>query len=308
MIMPSSDSFIADLAKWIADRWERGFCHSYSIAGSNSPVWRSWRLEIQPNSPDLWWCDSIGQAARHYSWLPANPSFEDLSNEVISAISMGDEMACLLSCKKIFKWGGVARKSNDRSNQWVDNKASVGQLCSSIKRAVYLLSPGCLESLDEFDGTRLLMNSALTKVYAAADSENGTVIYDGRVGAALGLFVRKMLEEKCMHTVPDSLMFEWGPPSSLIAAKLRTRDPSVGSLKFKQLSVTSQDPNADFSRAALSRATNGLLRNAVDLINSSGIEVRSIDLERALFMIGYDVRVGGGSASLFKEIRVTLHK
>lgn len=186
--------------------------------------------------------------------------------------------------------GGVARNKSDRSNQWVMQAAKSGLLCSSIQRAVYLLKPECTESLEEFNGKRLLMNSALTKVYAAADPTNGTVIYDGRVGAALGLFVRKMLEEKSIDRVPDSLMYDWGPPSSPKAALLRTRDPSFGTWKFNQLPNTSQNAHADLRRATLSRSTNGLFRKIVKLVKLKDKNLQPIDLERALFMIGYDVR------------------
>lgn len=288
--MTYCDNDILELADWITGRWGKGFVHKYPIAESKSAVWKKWRNDIQPNSPDEWWCESIGQAAHHYSWSPTSPSFKLLSKNLQEAVAIKDESACLASCLDIFKWGGVARKANDRSNQWVIQKAQSGELCSRLERAVLLLSPECVESLEEFDGKRLLMNSALTKVYAAADPKHQIVIYDGRVGAALGLMVRRMLEEKEIAQIPESLMFDWGPPSSVKAAKLRTRDPSSARLKFKQLPNTSQKADADLRRAMLSRRTNSLLSSVVNTLRSQNEEIQPIDLERALFMIGYDVR------------------
>lgn len=291
--MTSKNDSINELAVWIAKHWENGFSHKYSIADSASPVWRKWRQEIQPSSYDLWWCESLGQAAKHYSWTMTEPSFEELSRDLLSALTTKNETSCLSICQKIFKWGGVARKKSDHSNQWVIQAAKTSKLCSSILRAVDLLTPTCTESLEEFDGINLIMNSALTKVYAAADPTNKTVIYDGRVGAALGLLVRKMLEERSVNNVPEDLMFDWGPPSSRKAAKLRTRDPSFGTWKFNQIPNTSQNAQADKRRANLSRITNRLLSNATGLLNSAGKNVAPIELERALFMIGYDVRTNG---------------
>ena len=83
----------------------------------------------------------------------------------------------------ISKWGGVAQKQTDRSRLWV-TKATGPDLIARITRAVELLK-GADDPTQCFDGEKLLMNSAVTKVYAFADSTRWLAIYDGRVGAAL---------------------------------------------------------------------------------------------------------------------------
>lgn len=288
--MTSLDGALGDLSHWIASHWQSGFNHSYSIADSKSPVWLKWRSEIHPKSPGVWWCNSIEQAAKHYSWTTTNPSFEELSDALQTAIQSSDVDACADICLAIFRWGGVARVRNDRSCMWVIKHQGTGELCSRINRAIALLRPDSSQSLEEFNGVDLLMNSALTKIYAAADLQRSVVIYDGRVGAALGLIARRMLEQMSITAIPQDLRFAWGPPSTPSAARLKTRDPSYGSLTFKKLPNSSQSKTADLRRAELSRVTNILCRNVVQILNSQGIHLQPIDLEKALFMIGFDVR------------------
>jgi hypothetical protein len=286
---PSAD-LLLDLSKWIALRWKDGFHHEYSIKESSRSVWSTWRNQYYPRSMDTWWCDSIGQANKNYSWSSDVLQYEKLSKELQSAIENGDEAMCASVCIAIFKWGGVARKKTDRSLEWVNEKSIKGELCSSIAKAVYLLKAESTVSLEEFDGKKLIMNSATTKIFAAADPDHEIAIYDGRVGAALGLLTRKMLEEMSMPMIPQELMFMWGPPSSKKAAAERRRDPSDGTFKFKQLPNTSQSQKADVCRAELSRKTNQLIKNITKILGETETNITSLDVERALFMIGYDVK------------------
>lgn len=288
--MNKDEVHLKQLAQWISDRWQSGFSHSYSISNSKSLAWSKWRKEIQPNSPEVWWCHSFEEAGNHYSWIETDVSFADLSMSLQAALKNNDNQTCAKLCQKIFKWGGVARRQNDRSNIWVMSHLANGDLCTKIKEATKLLQPDSRHSLEEFNGNNLLMNSALTKVYAAADLQKNVVIYDGRVGAALGLIVRRMLEQQNLTQIPTSLRFRWGPPSTKKAARLNTRDPSTESLIFKRLPNTSQSKTADLRRAKLSKITNKLCRYVTNLLANDGTLVGSSELEKALFMIGYDVR------------------
>jgi hypothetical protein len=191
---PDLDTF----SQWIASKWASGFEHRYSIADSKSTFWKEWYLKNNSMSQDEWWCHSIGDAAKNYSWSDTKPTFEELSVKLKDSLRANDNEATLQICLQIYKWGGVARQQSDRSNIWTLEEAKKGALCDKINKAVNLLSPECNDPLTEFDGSHLLMNSAVTKVYAAAGSQKSVVIYDGRVGAALGLLVRYMLEERSL--------------------------------------------------------------------------------------------------------------
>jgi hypothetical protein len=118
-----------------------------------------------------------------------------------------------------------------------------------------------------------LMNSAMTKVYAFADPEERLAIYDGRVGAALGLFVVCLCERQKLEAVPSELAFAWHDGRG----RKNRRNPSQGLLKFPRLGE--HQLHASNMRRA-SRVLNSAAQQA-------GCSVQ--DMERALFMIGYDV-------------------
>ena len=278
-----------DLARWIAGKWSKPFEHSYSLEKTNSPVWEKWR-SLHPESPHTWACSNLSEAAKHYSWTSGEPDFDCLSTKIKKAISCeaGDEVANI--CLAIFKWGGVARSQGDYSRKWIKTHQDNKTLIAKISQAVELLQPNCQISLTEFNGSGLLMNSAMTKVYAAADQLSNVVMYDGRVGAALGLLTRKMLAEHSVKKIPDSLAFRWGAPSSMMARQNRTRDPSDCTYSFQILPNTSSNKQADLIRATLSRNLNYLTEKITSIVSCDGERIKAVELERALFMLGFNVR------------------
>jgi hypothetical protein len=202
------------------------------------------------------------------------------------AINAGDNRLAAEICVEIFTWGGVGRDRNgspDRSRAWVDAACQDGSLCESLKTASKVL---CDErsSLDAFDGERFLMNSAMTKVYAAVDPDQ-LIIYDGRVGAALGLLARDYLyEEKVSGGVPDALAFGWGASRTRLAEGVKSeRDPGDDCYRFPRLFGSKRD----LRHAEMMRDASRLLRRVVSF-DSNGRPTLG-ELERALFMVGYDV-------------------
>lgn len=181
-------------------------------------------------------------------------------------------------CAEIFKWGGVDQ--GRENHNWLRSKGK--SIIADIEYAVTLLSPGSTSSLADFDGTRLRMNSAMTKVYAAADAAQQVIIYDGRVGAALCLLLRRYLQRIRAPGVPVDLELLWGAarvPRHAPRAANR-RDPSDPTFTFGELNgygVT------DERRAHVCRVAAAILRTAIP---RSPLR----DIENALFMIGYAVR------------------
>ncbi|NIF27662.1 hypothetical protein F3J44_14930 [Pantoea sp. Tr-811] len=269
------------------DGAEPGFAHRYGI--SRHRVWSAWRARA---NDDAWWCSNLSQAAQHYAWPELDPpnDFASLSITLRKALDDNDDSLALSSCKKIFRWGGVARKPSDPSLLWVCAQADAGTLCDSIRRAVSLLKAQGDGALTAFDGDDLLMNSAMTKVYTAADP-GSIIMYDGRVGAALGLLARSWLSANQRTAVPAALAFRWGPNIKTAANPEETRNPSVGDYRFASLYTQSAD--RDQRWATLVRLSSRILRQAVGNVASRGVATTLTDWERALFMIGYDVRADG---------------
>jgi hypothetical protein len=272
-------------AEFVAERWLSGFDHAYDI--TRHRAWDMWRARNGGRSLP-WACASLSQAAQRWSWSESGGTpFSELAAQLQSAIAAGDEAGAAACCYRIFDWGQVARDADDPSRQWVGERALAGRLCADLRAAVLLLAPDSRAPLDRFSAGDLWMNSATTKLFAAADPQGHTAIYDGRVGAALGMLVRQFLEQQGLAEVPAELAFMWGAPQSARQAALRTRDPSSERHVFRKL------PNGERShrpRAELGRHANALFRRVVEILAGRGIRTGTLELERACFMVGYRVR------------------
>lgn len=267
----------SEFADYLASLWHGPFEHRYRI--SRSYRWNDWRHTNTSPVTDVWWCNTLSQAARHYSWtLPAHATaFDRLSEELRLGLDNNQEDEVRSTCLAIFQWGGVGAAESNRSRIWVSDQTR-GTLIERLKEAAEALR-GTTVELRIFDGEHLLMNSAMTKIYSASCPEE-LAIYDGRVGAALGLIARDFLiERKHCGPVPEVLRFAWG--SARTSGVLR--DPSAGGLRFPRLFGTS----TDLMHAILMHRASRILRHVSGKIGKP--EAMLSDLERALFMIGYDV-------------------
>ena len=78
------------------------------------------------------------------------------------------------------------------------------------------------------------MNAGFVKIYSLLCDD--CVIYDGRVGAALGLLTRQFCEATGRTVVPSMLAFAFGTPKEAPNSKhAKIRDPSHGTLRFPRL-------------------------------------------------------------------------
>lgn len=141
--------------------------------------------------------------------------------------------------------------------------------------------------LDRFRTHSLPMNSSMTKVYALADPEQFLIIYDGRVGAALGHLSRLYLMQGGERTVPEELSFRWGgiqPPPP--RGQRDPRNPSTGEYVFPPLFNVYR---SDLHHAEMVRRGSVLVSDCVRLVTSPRSRVSSREMEAALFMWGYRV-------------------
>ena len=277
---------MTSFTEYLAARWAGDFQHRYAI--SKHHAWKEWR--DRPDGDAMTWsCTSLREAAERYSWgkEEVGDAFKGFANSLARAISDDDTARCGELCLEIFRWGGVARFSGDSSRQWVERHRASGALPTMLAKARSLLLGG--GSLEAFDGDRLLMNAAMTKVYAASAPEGQLIIYDGRVGGALGLLAREYLREQGQQKVPGELAFRWGPARATASRQIE-RNPSEGSWKFSSLY---RDPRRHQIHAALVRDSSRLLTEASALVRAAGGQATPACFERALFMIGYDVRRAG---------------
>lgn len=279
--MPQHQDGFAD---FLVQCWLKEFSHAYPI--THHRAWHRWRAMPEARTVAGWSCENLGMAARRWSWYeaPDLPGFSQLARDLSAALRSGSDAEVEALCFDIFKWGGVATKSDDVSRVWVQRRARDGTLKARIRDAVELLKPSSTAALTRFDGDDLLMNSAMTKVYAAADLSEEVAIYDSRVGAALGLLSRRYLEANDIAEVPPVLMYHWGPARG--KGKAHSRDPSSATHRYQQL------PNgvsANRPRAEVSRRANRLLASVRERLARHAAPASLLELERALFMVGYQV-------------------
>lgn len=132
------------------------------------------------------------------------------------------------------------------------------------------------------------MNSAYTKVYAIVDDR--FIIYDGRVGSALGLLAREFLptvSHTGWHdTMVPLLAFPFKRERSTTRKYIRpeesTRNPSNGDYKFTEV-----ENHADHAKWML--RASWIIEEM--LVRLSQPRVTSRHIEAALFMVGYHVSV-----------------
>jgi hypothetical protein len=193
------------------------------------------------------------------------------------------------ACERVMEWGfGRERRPYKANMRWAmrQNDALVSVLRTGRESLagenpnIEVFSTGASGNAHSPK-----MNAGWTKYYALALPN--FVIYDGRVGAALGFLVRRYLEsphaEKA-NCVPERLAFLWGDGDG--ATKLR--DPSRGAYKFGKL-YGGRYGSKPWARVNV--WANWILRDALDKAGAtwcSGPDgLRK--LEAALFMVGYDL-------------------
>jgi len=269
-------------SSYLVKKWGEDFNHSFPI--TRHRAWCDWKQRYPDISKSNWSCANLREASERYSW-GSDPT--PLIEQMQTALASKNSDLVLTACKAIFDWGGVARErknggTEDASRRWVNEQVKKSSLHSEIERAVQLLKDHD-DKLDAFDRHTLMMNSAMTKVYWAADPDKGLVIYDGRVGAALGLLAREFLKSMGCTTVPDELKFRWGGSrDNLVEGLPNKRNPSEGMLKFPSLFTSSKK---DFHHAQMMRAASFLLQNVARKLGNVTVH----ELEKALFMVGYSV-------------------
>lgn len=251
-------------------------CYRTSLRGRGATVFRDWR-EQNGGSP-VWSCLSLKQAGHRYFW-PQHPagSFEQLGAALQCAMSSRNELLTNVVCRKILDWGGVRERKYAARLDWLDEQTRRGSLISSIQSATRSLRASSTSPLDGlFANDAIPMTSGTTKIFAAAalDFSAGwsaptqdVLIFDGRVTAALGLVARRV-----SHAVPEAFRF----PSS--RESKRRRDPSCAHLTFPDLHTISNLRRAHYAR---------LGAHCVEQVVG---KTDFLLAEKALFMVGYDVR------------------
>ncbi len=220
----------------------------------------------------VWACTSIFDAYRGYRWRGA--SFSQTGAELLglgvqlqAAYRDGDKVAFLRAATAVMRWGGVMRM------KW---RLDLDVWWESLPDILRRLAPN---SADTEDLLGIPMNSAYTKVYALMLP--GFPMYDGRVAAGLGHFVRLFLLDSDRHGYPPlTLDFSRsGEPR---------RNPSGNGVRLRSFAL-GDDREVRRARSNLMSAWLFSVISQIDCFGElpEGRRIRAI--EAALFMIGYEL-------------------
>ena len=262
---------IREFCLFLAREWRGSRHHSYSVPAKGKS--QAWARTIDGK----WSAVGLAAAVTKYAWsgksFPENKvEFDRFAADLQSAIQRDSNSDVCAILREIMHWGGVDNKHRQkRTFEWIERNAD--EISVKLSNVVNLIKNE-RASLDSFDGADLIMNSTMTKIVSLADPEQKLVIYDGRVGGALGFFVARFAEEREIHQydVADQLLFA--------VDREPKRTPDTNRIHFPALFGKARD-----------RCHALMVRRASQLIWQVAKECQASprEIEAALFMWGYNV-------------------
>jgi hypothetical protein len=265
---------IHEFCQFLAHEWGGTRHHSYAVPFRGKSRGRSRAVEGK------WSAVGLADAVSKYAWRGKNFSenkaeLDRLAAELQFAIQRDSNSDVCAILWAIMHWGGVDNKYRQKGTfEWIEQHAD--EISAKLSNAVDLLKDEHA-SLDSFDGVNLIMNSTMTRIVSLADPEQKLVIYDGRVGGALGYFVARFVEERKIHQydLADQLLFA--------VDREAKRRPDTNRIHFPALFGRTRD-----------RCHASMVRWASQLIwqVAKECQVSPREIEAALFMWGYNVMRG----------------
>jgi len=250
--------------------------HSFSTKKS--------RIKGNCSGGDVFCVNSLSQCLELYQWNSTDFTenkkvLDQLSSNLQESIYSQNETATEQAIREIYHWGKVrlqTRGQPNASERWLEMHKGNGILIEKLCDSVKLVDDG--RDFRRFDGSDLIMNSGFTKVVSLASSKNAPlIIFDGRVGAALGNIAVMACNELGFTNIADNLFFPWGASQSSHV----NRNPSNDQFKFPRLFGGAQSHKV---HAQFMHISSLVVRKAA---KQAGVDVR--EFEAALFMWGYSV-------------------
>lgn len=196
-----------------------------------------------------------------------------LKDELRTALKQSNEQQLIEWACCVMKWGGVT----NHNNKWLNN-------INNDVLAQIAMVKAMIEANDDNELTNEItrFNAGMTKVYSLLI--DGFIIYDSRVAAALGWFIRKWCVETNRATIPQALAFPWMPAKeNKNTLNPKNRNPSTGNLTFPSMG-TNHKKYATWNLRASWLLSASLQGSPNTTFNN---DLRK--LESALFMWGYDL-------------------
>jgi hypothetical protein len=269
-----ADGDVRDMLAWLVPRLSSD-SHPHSYVNRQTGKW--------------WHCSGLYDAFRQYRWRAADwtitkQNLDKLRTRLRNACRAGPCADLVACCGEILAWGGVPARNRAYLHSHADTIQDELRHMSTVLTAERTPSGTDMRRDPSDPSTECRMNAGLVKIYSLLLDR--CVIYDGRVGAALGLLVREFCVETARPEVPGPLAFAFGQPKEgPNPSSPKHRDPSLGPYKFPRLRPDPLQHTIHTMRA------NWLLREALrDHAGPfSAGENGFHEVAAALFMVGYDV-------------------
>jgi hypothetical protein len=262
---------IRDFCQFLAREWVGNRHHSYAIPSRGKSA--AWSRAVDGKWMAVGLADAASKYARSGKSFSENKAELDrLAADLQSAIYRNSSNDVCYISRAIMHWGGVDNKHRQkRTFEWIERNAD--EISYKLSSAVNLIKDEWAP-LDSFDGVDLIMNSTMTKIVSLADPEQKLVIYDGRIGGALGFFVARFAEEREIHQydLADQLLFARDRETK--------RSPETKRIHFPVLFGQARDR----CHALMVRWASQLIWQVAKECQASPREI-----EAALFMWGYNV-------------------
>jgi hypothetical protein len=243
------------------------------LFGPSSRKSSAWSKMVNGN----WSASGLGDAQSKYNWngrsvFENKAELDKFAGELQSSIRRNSNKDVCDISRGVMRWGGVDNKHRQkRTFAWIELNSD--EIVKKLTESVSSIKEEST-SLNAFDGSNLIMNSTMTKIVSLADPEQRIVIYDGRVGSALGFFVARFAEERDLeqHDIVDQLLFAVDPQPK--------RNPSTRRIRFPRLFGKDRD-----------RCHATMVRWATRVIGqvAKDCDVDPRKIEAGLFMWDYDV-------------------
>jgi hypothetical protein len=202
---------------------------------------------------------------------------------VRNAMKVNSASVTLEALREVLAWGagGTGQRLYTANLAWAIRQKNL--LNKSLSMACTVMSSKSPD-LRVFKPTKTAsyarMNAGFTKYYALACDD--VIIYDGRVGAALGLLAKEFCKRQGIKNLPEELSFRWGAQNG---KKPLNRNPSDVYYRFPKLPAEGA-VWAEWNMKANWILTTALKYTKADWCNGSD-GLRKI--EAALFVIGYSI-------------------
>lgn len=271
---------------------DQRFSHSYRSEGrGRSTIQKEWTFNSLLDAYDQYdWPFSFLDArdsctVRGSSFADSRRVLEELQSSLRLAVEERDNDKCYTICVMILDWGKVLGSSKKGNKKKLDSlKPYLSHYLAAV-RAFFDGGDATLARRYVVQGEGLgghvpiEMNAGFTKIYSLLCED--FIIYDGRVGAALGYLARLfMVERRAGERLPSEIQFRYGNAKNTNV----NRNPSGDGYRFSTLSSPATHIRDNLKANWILKSVAG--RNP-HVFGQDQNPLRC--LEAALFMIGYRI-------------------